>query len=285
MAQRDYRNHQQQDAWREPNQHRQMGQYADDQRQYGGQYADDNSHDARNWGARNHGSDLSRHDPAQASYGRAGAPEVRGAPSGGYQRDWQADPGYNEPGYMRNPSYQGYGSRDERSGPGYGGYDRPGYRNRALQRDSWRSHGGYDEGRDWERQRGYGGEGSYAYGQDRYQGGSGGYRSNSGPYAGSQTYGGYGDQLGYGSYQGNGHQGQQHVDPDYQQWREQQLRNLDDDYQSWRGERYKKFSDEFDTWRKNRQGAEQKNDLPGSAGSAGSTSNNTGKNTGGSGNK
>lgn len=33
----------------------------------------------------------------------------------------------------------------------------------------------------------------------RYQGGTGGYRSNAGLHAGSQTYGGDGDQLGYGS--------------------------------------------------------------------------------------
>ncbi|GHC88886.1 hypothetical protein GCM10007320_36150 [Pseudorhodoferax aquiterrae] len=266
MAQRDQR-HDQQDAWHENNRN-QMGQYADQQRQHGGERYEDNRHDARNWGARQEGSDLHRHDPAQASYGRASAPDVHGGPSGGYQRDWQADPGYNRPGYMRNPGYQGYGSRDERRGGEYGGYGGAdaGYRNQSYRQGGY----GYDEGRDWNRT--YGSD-EDRYGHERYQGGSGGYRSNTGPYAGSQTYGGYGDQLGYGSYQG-GRQQQHHHDPDYQQWREQQLRNLDEDYQSWRGERYKKFSDEFDTWRKNRQSGEQKNDLPGSAANAA-------KNTGG----
>lgn len=252
MAYRDQR-HPQQDAWHEPN-HRQMGQYADHQRQHGGGDHHDDRHDARNWGAQHEGGELRRHDPAQVSYGRAGAPDVHGAPSGGYRRDWQADPGYNEPGYMRNPGWQGYGSRDERRG----GYEQPGYRNQGLRHGA----AGYDEGRDWSR--GYGSDEGH-HGHERFQGGAGGYRSNAGPYAGSQTYGGYGDQLGYGSRPEGRHEGQHH-DPDYQQWREQQLRNLDDDYQSWRGERYKKFSDEFDNWRKNRQGAEQKNDLPGSAG-------------------
>ena len=260
MAQRDQRHHQQ-DAWHENNRN-QMGQYADQQRQYGGERHDEGRHDARNWGARQEGSDLHRHDPAQASYGRASAPDVHGGPSGGYQRDWQADPGYNRPGYMRNPGYQGYGSRDERRGGEYGGYGGgdAGYRNQSYRQGDR----GYDEGRDWNRA--YGSD-EDRYGHERFQGGSGGYRSNTGPYAGSQTYGGYGDQLGYGSYQG-GRQQQHHHDPDYQQWREQQLRNLDEDYQSWRGERYKKFSDEFDSWRKNRQGGELKNDLPGSAANA-----------------
>jgi hypothetical protein len=252
----------QQDTWQQNDRH-QMGQYADQQRQHGGEHDGDSRHDARNWGARREGSDLRRHDPAQASYGRASAPDVHGGPSGGYQRDWQADPGYNRPGYMRNPGPQGYGSRDERHSSGYGGYGGAdqGYRNQSYRQGDH----GYDEGRDWRRHDGANGSDEDRYGHGRFQGGGGGYRSNAGPYAGSQTYGGYGDQLGYGSYQG-GRQ-QQHHDPDYQQWREQQLRNLDDDYQSWRGERYKKFSDEFDSWRKNRQGAEQKNDLPGSPGS------------------
>lgn len=246
MAYRDQR-HPQQDEWRDTNRN-QMGQYADQQRQHGGEHRDD-MHDARNWGARHEGGPLHRHDPAQASYGRASAPDVHGAPSGGYRRDWQADPGYNEPGYMRHPGWQGYGSRDERRG----GFEQAGYRNQGARE------GGYDEGRDWGR-----GPAGGDHGHERFQGGSGGYRSNTGPYAGSQTYGGYGDQLGYGSYRGGRGQSPHH-DPDYQQWREQQLRALDEDYQSWRGERYKKFSDEFDNWRKNRQGAEQKNDLPGSA--------------------
>jgi len=269
MANRNQR-HPQQDQWRD-NDRNQMGHYADQQRQYGGQRYQDSSHDARNWGARHEGSDLHRHDPAQASYGRASAPDVHGGPSGGYQRDWQADPGYNQPGYMRNPSHQGYGSRDERQSGGYGSYgggDQD-YRNQSYRQGDR----GDDEGRDWNRYGGANGSDEDRHGHERFQGGGGGYRSNSGPYAGSQTYGGYGDQLGYGSYQGGGRQ-QQHHDPDYQQWREQQLRNLDEDYQSWRGERYKKFSDEFDSWRKNRQGAEQKNDLPGSTGS--NTSNNPG---------
>ena len=116
MANRNQR-HPQQDQWHQNDRH-QMGQYADQQRQYGAQDDQDSRHDARNWGARREGSDLHRHDPTQASYGRASAPDVHGGPSGGYQRDWQADPGYNRPGYMRNPSHQGYGSRDERGGRG-----------------------------------------------------------------------------------------------------------------------------------------------------------------------
>lgn len=36
-------------------------------------------------------------------------------------------------------------------------------------------------------------------GQPSFQGGVGGAESNTGPYAGSQTYGDAGDQLGYGS--------------------------------------------------------------------------------------
>lgn len=231
--------------WRDQDRH-QMGQYADDQRQYGGQRYlghEQPDHDARNWGSRREQEDFGRRDPAQASYGRAGAPDLHNRPSGGYQRDWRADSGYNEPGYTQNHGYQGYGSRDERQGD----FERSGYRNQSYQRDSWRG-----QGDSWRGQGGYeGGRGTEDRGDyGRFQGGSGGYRSNAGPYAGSQTYGGYGDQLGYGSYQGRS---QQHHDPDYQQWREQQLRNLDDDYQSWRGERYKKFSDEFDSWRKNRQ--------------------------------
>ncbi|KQP44186.1 hypothetical protein [Pseudorhodoferax sp. Leaf274] len=276
MANRDQR-HRQQDAWHDDNRsdnRSQMGQYADPQRQFGSERDQDSRHDARHWGARHEGSDLHRHDPAQASYGRAGAPDVHGGPSGGYQRDWRADPGYNQPGYMRNPSHQGYGSRDERGAGEYGGYRGDGgYGSHGQRDDGYRNQsyrdGGYDPGRDWNR--GYRGDDErqgHAPSHERFQGGAGGYRSNTGPYAGSQTYGGYGDQLGYGSYQGGR---EQHHDPDYQQWREQQLRSLDDDYHSWRGERYKKFSEEFDSWRKNRQGAEQKNDLPGSAGNAGNT--------------
>lgn len=222
--------HSRRDEWRDQDRH-QMGQYADSQRQYGGQRYlghEPPDRDARNWGSQREQEDFARRDPVQASYGRASAPDLHGRPSGGYQRDWRADSGYNEPGYAQDPGYQGY--QGYQGQQGYGGRDA---------RDSWRSQGGYNEGRDWDR----GGHG-------RFQGGSGGYRSNAGPYAGSQTYGGYGDQLGYGSYQDRS---QQHHDPDYQQWREQQLRNLDDEYQSWRGERYKKFSDEFDSWRKNRQ--------------------------------
>lgn len=230
MGPRDQRNHQQNDDWRDADR-QQMGQYAAPYRQYGDQ-RDDGSRQTRDWGSQRGGSDLSRHDPAQSGYGRASAPDVHGAPSGGYQRDWRADAGYNQPGYMRD-----------------------------AQRDDRR--GGYDEGRDWNRGRD---EQRHGGGEERYQGGSGGYQSNSGPYAGSQTYGGYGDQLGYGSYQGGGQRHGQHHDHDYQQWREQQLRNLDDDYHSWRGERYQKFSEEFDSWRKKRQSAELNNDLPGSAG-------------------
>lgn len=247
MAHRNERSRQQ-DEWRQSDRN-QMGQYADPQRQYG-------SHDdTRDWGRPRNGDDLHRHDPAQASYGRAGAPDVRGAPSGGYQRDWQADPGYNRPGYTRYEGYQGHGGRDGRH---TGGYGQDGMREEPAYRYQHDRQGGYDAGRGWGGA--YAGDGEHER-QARYQGGAGGYRSNAGPYAGSQTYGGYGDQLGYGSYEDGR---QHHHDPDYQQWREQQLRNLDQDYHSWRGERYKKFSEEFDTWRKNRQGtSEQQADRPG----------------------
>lgn len=231
---------------------RQMHPYAREHGPYG------QGEDPRNWGAPpRRDSELSHHDPVQASYGRASAPDVHRAPSGGYQRDHRADAGYNRPAYVQQRGDQGYGSHDARQGGGYGGYpgeERAGYGNQSLRRDEpWRpgpyqDHGpgymgrSYDEARDWQR-RHPGGGSDEGYG--RFQGGAGGYRSNAGPYAGSQTYGGYGDQLGYGSTP-------PHHDPDYHQWREQQMRQLDEDYQSWRGERYKRFSDDFETWRRER---------------------------------
>lgn len=191
--------------------------------------------DARGAQRGHHGGDLAHNDPVQRSYGRAGAPDVHGAPGGGYRRDADddAERRYGTPGYMRHAGdrWHDWDARSdarEETAP-YG-----------LHRDSWRGHGG----RTLEEER---------Y-RERYQGGSGGPRSNRNPYAGSQTYGGYGDQLGYGSYEEDGRRHAAPHDPDYLRWREQQLRALDADYQSWRGERYKKFSEEFDSWRKNRQG-------------------------------
>ncbi|HVR54432.1 MAG TPA: hypothetical protein VMS38_32220 [Pseudorhodoferax sp.] len=187
---------------------------------------------------RDRDDDFARHDPAQRSYGRAGAPDVHGAPSGGYRRDTDADPGYNTPGYMRpaGHAWRGWDARED-AGPS------------PLHRDSWRGQPGWQGGRAQQPQR-YQEDRS----QERYQGGSGGPYSNRNTYAGTQTYGGHGDQLGYGSLDEDGGQ-HTHHDPDYLRWREQQLRALDADYQSWRGERYKKFSEEFDSWRKNRAGA------------------------------
>ncbi len=221
MAYNDHRNEQHDRDERHRRQD-QMDQYADSQRQYGSQaYRDQGQRDAANWGAQRDDG-LQRADAAQTSYGRYGAPDVHGQPTGGYAR-----PVY-EP--ARLP---------------YGQYERRG----------WHA----QDGRDPSAGRNPGGPGTHAYGygyddgQHRYQGGAGGYRSNAGPYAGSQTYGGYGDQLGYGSGSDRQERGRAH-DPDYQQWREQQLRRLDEDYASWRGERYQKFSEEFDQWRRNREG-------------------------------
>lgn len=217
---------------------------------------------------RDSGDELARHDPAQRSYGRAGAPDVHGAPSGGYRPDTQADPGYNTPGYMRHV-------RDPWRGGDAGAY--------TPHRDSWRGSQGWHGGQaqasqaHWQDERWR----DLDHSQQRYQGGAGGPDSNRNPYAGSQTYGGYGDQLGYGSYDEEQRQRGQHHDPDYLRWREQQMRALDADYQSWRGERYKKFSEEFDSWRKSREGATQ---ATGTAVDGGAAAPSSAKPVGGSGN-
>jgi len=75
------------------------------------------------------------------------------------------------------------------------------------------------------------------------------------------------------SRQLHGNRHDQHVDPEYRQWREEQIRNLDRDYEEWRRERYHKFSCDFDSWRRARPQGE-KPDAPVATASSG-----TGKDT------
>ncbi|KQP21990.1 hypothetical protein [Pseudorhodoferax sp. Leaf267] len=260
MAQRDHRN--QQSDYRDHD-GRQQDQYADSNRQYGGQYG--SGRDERQYGGRDASSyrgdrdDLSRNDPTQASYGRFGAPDVHNQPSGGYG-------GASSYGHQDRQRYDPYQGRQ--GNQGYGGYGTQDFDQGYRSQDQRRGYNPYDQGQP---QAGYWGQEDQRD-RGRFQGGSGGYQSNTGAYAGAQNYGGSSDQLGYGSNQGGGrHQG--HWDPDYQQWRDEQVRNLDNDYHSWRGERYKKFSDEFSEWRKNRPAGD-----PQRSESAGAD---TGKRTGG----
>ncbi len=273
MAQRDERH--QRGGYREHNPAQQMDQYANSERQSGGQYGDPyrgerygSQRDDR-YGGRSAGSDLRHNDPTQAGYGRFGAPDVHHQPSGGY-----ASHGRQE----RNPDdsygYGGYGSQGFNSdGSDYRDQDHRGSHDRG---DRMRSRAGYG---------GYGGDNQQDHG--RFQGGSGGYASNTGAYAGSQPYGGPSDQLGYGSNQGDGRR--HHDDPDYAQWRDEQMRNLDQDYHAWRGERYKKFSEEFGEWRRNRPAGDALRDdtsdadkRSASAASGGASTTSTGTTPGGS---
>lgn len=237
MAQHDDRHQQGGYRAHNDNAHHQGDPYADNQRQHGGARPDERD-DNR------YRSDLRHNDPAQASYGRFGAPDVHHQPSGGYLN-------------------HGRQARSHDDSYGYGGYGSQGFSpGRSDDRDQNRSqHAGSDDGRhggDFERDRG------------RFQGGSGGYASNTGVYASTERYGGPADQLGYGSGQGGGRQ-QGHYDPDYQQWREEQMRNLDKDYHAWRGERYKKFSDEFGAWRSSRPAGDEKGSATGSSSGVSST--------------
>lgn len=270
MAQRDdqhptdgYRGHDTRD---------QMGPYADSDRQYGGPYRGDNQgrrHENRDprYGGRGEAGELHRNDPAQASYGRFGAPDVRHRPSGGTSN-------YGRQERSHNDSY------------GYGGYGSQGFNPGRDQDDR----GGYGSPERGYRARSPGGDGRYGDDEQdrgRFQGGSGGYASNTGVYASSQTYGGPSDQLGYGSNQGGERQQGQH-DSDYQQWRDEQMRHLDNDYHAWRGERYKKFSDEFGEWRRNRPVGDDKRSASGTPGGTTPTSIGAGpggSNTGASGSK
>lgn len=228
----------------------QMDPYADSDRQYGGPDRGDyqgRRHENRDprYGGRGEAAGLHRNDPTQASYGRFGAPDVRHQPSGGTSN-------YGRQERSHNDSY------------GYGGY--------ANHERGHRAHSQEDHGR-------YGDEVQQDRG--RFQGGSGGYASNTGVYASSQTYGGPSDQLGYGSNQVDERQQGQH-DPDYQQWRDEQMRHLDNDYHAWRGERYKKFSDEFGEWRRNRPVGDDKRSAPGTPGGTTSTPTSLGAGPGGS---
>ena len=231
MAQRDDQH--QQGGYRDHREHSvrdQMDQYADTPHQYGRPtHAEPqgarNDHRDQRYGGRNPPRDLRHNDPTQASYGRFGAPDVHHQPSGGYGNERSQGESYGYGGYGNqgfNPDGSDHREQDHRYGV------------RGRDADRWNGDDPQDRG--------------------RFQGGSGGYASNTGVYASNQTYGGPNDQLGYGSNQGGRQQG--HYDPDYHQWREEQMRNLDNDYHAWRGERYKKFSDDFGEWRRNRPAAD-----------------------------
>ncbi len=261
MAQRDDRH--QQGGYRDHNDNarHQSAPYGDHPRPYGGAHPGERN-DHRDRG-RPERSDLRHNDPAQASYGRFGAPDVHHQPSGGYSN-------YGRQERSHDDSY------------GYGGYGSQGF-NPGRSDDRGQDRGQHVGGRD--RDGRYGGD--FEQDRGRFQGGSGGYASNTGVYASSQPYGGPADQLGYGSSQGDRQQ-RSHYDPDYQQWRDEQMRNLDNDYHAWRGERYKKFSDEFGAWRSSRPAGDDKRSDTGSSSSAAPTSigaGSGGSNTGTSGTK
>ncbi|MFT3717624.1 hypothetical protein [Pseudorhodoferax sp.] len=152
----------------------QMEQYANSPRQYGDRHRHpQDGDDARDGGARSGRGGFSRHDPVQSGYGRAGAPDVYGQPSGGYPR---------APWHGHHGGYDHW--RGDRHGPGYAGQD-------------YRGAPPGDDGHDWQRDRSKG----------SFQGGSGGYRPDTGPHAGSQTHGRHGDQLSDGTHAADERQG------------------------------------------------------------------------------
>lgn len=177
---------------------------------------------------------------------------------------------------------RGYGTRDDRSGRGYGGgsgygSDRGSYDDRSEHRDRGgrNNYGSSDYGRggygSQERGRGgYGGDSSYgssSYG-DSPGYGRGGYGSGSSPSGrhggGEGGRGGYGydsdSRGGYGRSQGSGSgygSGRSSGDDDYSRWRNQQIDALDRDYDEYRRENQSRFDSEFAGWRTRRQGQRQ----------------------------
>lgn len=246
MRQHDYRN---------PDDHRgqrplgpgQMDQFADGNRQHGAQY-DDRGERGRGYGYQPEHGDRGRNegmrhaDSTQSGYGRYGAPDVHGQPTGGYERPVYEEARTSYGQYERGGREEGWRDQDRFSRDYPGGYGQS-------------RQGGYDK---W--------DGRYGDDSPRDRGQYAGH-----PYLGSRTYGGYGDVQGYGRDHGDtsGRRHDSHSDPDYRQWRQRQIQQLDEEYDAWRGERYKKFSEEFDDWRKNRSAADKVSSKP-STGSPGS---------------